>query len=124
VSFTYDPVYNRVTSMTDGTGTTNHTYYPVTVPPTLGAGKLQSVDGPLASDAISYSYDELGRVTTNGLSGFSTTSGYDFLGRLASLGSLIGTFNWTYVNTTNLAQTVTYPNGQVTTYSYLGDLGD
>jgi RHS repeat-associated protein len=35
VSFTYDVPYNRVKTMTDGTGTTTYTYYPLTDPPTL-----------------------------------------------------------------------------------------
>ncbi|MEI9999728.1 MAG: hypothetical protein WDO13_11505 [Verrucomicrobiota bacterium] len=38
VSFSYDPVYNRVTSMTDGTGTTSYTYNPITGSTTTGAG--------------------------------------------------------------------------------------
>ncbi len=124
VAFTYDPVYGRVSSMSDGTGITNYTYNPVTAPPGLGAARIQSVDGPLANDTITYSYDELGRVTTRGLSTFSTTSAYDALGRFASLVSPVGTFNWTYVNTTGRPQTVTYPNGQITTYSYFNNVGD
>src|SRR5207302_4485721 len=61
VNFTYDPNYNRMLTMADGTGTTTYAYKPIAVPPTLGAGQLQSVDGPLANDTITYSYDELGR---------------------------------------------------------------
>ncbi|MFZ3374372.1 MAG: hypothetical protein WA183_02345, partial [Chthoniobacterales bacterium] len=62
VNFTYDPNYNRVISMTDGTGPTSYTYYPVTTTPTLGAGQLKSVDGPFSNDILTYTYDELGRV--------------------------------------------------------------
>ena len=45
VSYTYDPNYSRLVTMTDGTGTTLYSYNPVTGTPTLGANKLASVDG-------------------------------------------------------------------------------
>jgi RHS repeat-associated protein len=115
-----DP-YGRLRLMTDGTGTTRYDYKPAG---TLGAGSLSSVDGPLANDTVSYTYDELGRVTTHGLSTFSTTSEYDALARLNTLTSPMGSFRWTYVNTTGRPQTVTYPNAQTTTYSYFGNVGD
>ncbi len=121
VSFVYDPVYNRLTSMTDGTGTTAYTYYPATG---LGANKLHTVDGPLANDTTTYAYDEVGRVVSRGLASFATTPGYDTLGRLTSLGSPLGIFNWTYLNNTGRPLTVTYPNNQVTTYGYLNNVGD
>ena len=124
VNFYFDGVYNRLTRTTDGVGTTNYSYYPVTAQPALGAGQLQAVSGPLSNSTVSYSYDELGRVTTRGLATFPTTPGYDALGRVTSLASPIGVFNWTYVNTTGRAQTVTYPNGQATTYTYFNNLGD
>jgi YD repeat-containing protein len=115
-----DP-YGRTRLMTDGTGTTRYDYKPAG---TLGASSLSSVDGPFTNDTVSYTYDELGRVTTHGLSTFSTTWVYDAVGRLATLTSPMGNFLWTYVNTTGRPQTVTYPNGQTTTYSYFGNLGD
>jgi hypothetical protein len=61
VSFTYDPAYRRVTSMTDGTGTTTYTFNPVSA--ALGANQLESVSSPVAgtsnSDTIAYTYDAL-----------------------------------------------------------------
>ena len=54
MDYTYDPNYNRVTMMTDGTGVTNYSYYPVTAPSAFGAGKLESIDGPLANDTITF----------------------------------------------------------------------
>jgi YD repeat-containing protein len=66
VSYAYDPVYPRVTSMTDGTGTTAYTYHPAGA---LGAGQVASVDGPLANDTIAYMYDVLGRVATRAVNG-------------------------------------------------------
>jgi YD repeat-containing protein len=52
VSFTYDPSYNRVSTMTDGTGSTVYAYNPITGSPSLGAGRIASVDGPLSNDTI------------------------------------------------------------------------
>ena len=71
VSFTYDPVYNRLATMVDGTGTTTYSYNPIAASPALGAGRLASVDGPLSGDTIIYSYDELGRIVTGEISGFT-----------------------------------------------------
>src|SRR5947207_13336519 len=86
VSFAYDPNYNRIASMTDGTGITNYGYLPVANPLALGADQLQSVDGPLLNDTISYSYAELGRVSTPSINGVSNalTSTSASLGRTCS----------------------------------------
>ena len=54
VSYTYDPVYPRVSTMVDGTGTTTFNYNPVTG--LLGSGRVGSVQTPLAT--ISSTYDE------------------------------------------------------------------
>jgi RHS repeat-associated protein len=124
VSFTYDVVYNRPATMMDGVGTTTYTYHPVTVPPTLGSGRLASVDGPLANDTITYSYDELGRRTGRAVNSVATTQSYDTLGRVAAEATPIGTFNYSYVAATARLTSITYPNGQATEYSYLGNLGD
>jgi RHS repeat-associated protein len=123
VSFTYDPTYGRVATMTDGTGTTNYSYYPVGV---LGAGKLQSVDGSLDNDTITYGYDELGRVTSSQVGGSSRTETqqFDALGRLTTLTNPLGNFTYAYDGVTRRPLSVTYPNGQQTTYAYFGNLGD
>jgi hypothetical protein len=68
VSFTYDPVYNRVASMTDGTGTIHYYYNTVyrSGSAITGGGKLNDVTVPIASSTatVTYvSYDALGRVT-------------------------------------------------------------
>src|SRR6185503_1915217 len=81
VSFTYDPNYQRVTSMTDGTGATLYSYNPITGTPALGAGMLASVDGPLANDTITYSYDELGRTVQRAINGVGSAMTFDATGR-------------------------------------------
>lgn len=47
VSYTYDAAYNRLSSMTDGTGTTNYSYEAIG---SDGALLFASVDGPLTND--------------------------------------------------------------------------
>src|SRR5207248_10062955 len=86
VSFTYDPNYNRVASMTDGTGVTDYGYYPVASPPAVGADQLQSINGPLLNDTVGYSYDELGHITNRSVNGASNAVSWTFdsLGRTGS----------------------------------------
>jgi YD repeat-containing protein len=82
------------------------------------------VNGPFSNDTISYTYDELGRVLTRMLNGTGTELTYDTLGRLSQLEFPIGTFDYTYAGTTGRRASVTYPNNQTTTYSYLDDEHD
>src|SRR5262249_24288363 len=125
VSFDYtDPAtsapdaHGRLRQMVDGTGTTAYGYHPITGTANLGAGQLASVDGPLADDTITYGYDELGRVVNRTLSGITASWAYDEEGRLQSQADPIGTFTYAYVSNSGRVQTVTYPNGQTSTYSY------
>jgi RHS repeat-associated protein len=123
VSYTYDPVYSRVSTMVDGTGTTTYTYHPAGG---LGAGQVASVDGPLANDTITYTYDELGRVASRAINGAAntTTQMYDALGRVTSETNVLGTFTYGYVGATGRLAQATYPNGQTSSYGYYGPLGD
>ena len=123
VSFTYDPVYGRVATVTDGTGTANYSYYPVGV---LGAGQLQSIDGPLGNDTITYGYDELGRMNSKQIGGSSRveTAQFDALGRPTQITNPLGNFTYAYDGVTERPLSVTYPNGQQTAYAYLNNLGD
>jgi RHS repeat-associated protein len=124
VSFTYDAAYPRLSTMTDGTGTTTFSYNPVAVPPSLGAGRLSSVDGPGAADTVTYTYDELGRRTTRTIDTLTTTWGFDALGRLTTVGHTAGTFTYAYVGATRRRSSLSYPNGTTTTYSYLPNTND
>jgi RHS repeat-associated protein len=124
VSFTYDAPYGRRATMVDGNGTTSYGYNPIPGGASPGAGQLASVDGPLANDTVSYTYDELGRVVSRTLNGNTSTWAYDALGRLTTQGDPIGTFTYAYVGITGRLQTLTYPNGQTSTYSYFPNSGD
>lgn len=79
VTWTYDPAYPRVTSMADATGPTSYTYHPAGQ---SGAGQVATVNGSLTDDVISYSYDQLGRVTTRAINGVPLTLTHDALGRV------------------------------------------
>jgi RHS repeat-associated protein len=124
VSYTYDPTYSRLATMTDGIGTTTYSYNAVTPTPALGAGQLVSVDGPLANDTVSYTYDELGRFASRGLSGFVSSFSYDALGRLTTEVSPVGNFTLFYDGVTSRPVSLSYPNGQTTQYTYLPNTGD
>ena len=121
VSFTYDPTYARLATMVDGTGTTAYAYKAVGA---LGATQVASVDGPLTNDTLTYDYDELGRATGRAIDGVGLTLTYDGLGRPVSETNPLGAFAYTYVGATGRVDTTTYPNGQTTSYSYLGNTGD
>jgi RHS repeat-associated protein len=121
VAVTYDAAYGRLSTMTDGNGTTTYTYVPMGQ---LGAGAAATVDGPLANDTITYGYDELGRVVSRTLASATTSWAYDALGRLSTLGDPIGTFTYGYDGQTSRVASVTYPNSQTSTYTYLPNTAD
>lgn len=120
VDFTYDPAYPRVLTKTDGQGATAYDYNDITVPPSLGAGQLASIDGPLVNDTITLGYDQLGRVVSRAINGVAESVVFDTLGRLQTVTNPLGTFNYSYVGATERLQTLAYPNGQTTDLSYFG----
>jgi RHS repeat-associated protein len=127
LTYTYDPYYNRVQSATSsGSGVINGTiaynYYPVTLnPPTLGANRLHTVGGLLPNDAITYTYDELGRTVGQSIEGVSSTMQYDSLGRIDVSDNPLGHFSRTYDSVTLRLQRLNYPNGQTASYTYFGN---
>jgi RHS repeat-associated protein len=121
VGYTYDSVYPRIATTVDGMGTTSYTYR---APGALGAGHVATVDGPLANDTITYTYDELGRVVERDINATDVTWAFDALGRVTSEVNVLGTFTYTYEGVTARLATVTYPNSQTSTYSYFGNSGD
>lgn len=122
VTYSYDGKYNRLTSMIDGFGTTSYAYNPVSTAPQLGAGRLASVDGPFSNDLISYTYDDLGRVTTRSVNGVTETRTFDSLGRVGTVTNPLGLFNYAYQGDTGRLDTIILPNGQKTTFKYFDAL--
>jgi RHS repeat-associated protein len=120
VSFTYDSIYGKLQTMTDGTGTTSYAYHPVDGT-TLGAGNLHTIDGPLANDTIAHTYDALGRMKTqsiNGAANTTTIDTYDALSRITQFTNPLGVFNQTYDPVNLMPKTLTAPNGLTTTFDY------
>jgi RHS repeat-associated protein len=124
VTYAYDPNYQRVTSMTDGAGTTLYSYVPITDVPTLGAGQLASVDGPLPDDSITYAYDELGRRVHMAINGVDSALSFDETGRLIGATNALGAFAYVYDGSSARLISRTLPNGQVEDRSYNGHLLD
>jgi RHS repeat-associated protein len=126
VSYTYDPNYNRVSTMVDGIGTTTYAYNPIAVPPALGAGQLASIDAPLANDTITLGYDQLGRVTNRSVNGTANSETWtlDSLGRVSTDVNKLGTFTNTFVGVTNRLSKLAYPGGASANYLYFPNSGD
>lgn len=104
VNYTYETIYDRLATMADGTGTTIYAYHPVVAapsPPQLGATQLASVDGPLANDTTTYSYDELGRMLSRAINGVAASTSYDALGRRTNVTNPLGSFDYAYDGATN-----------------------
>lgn len=124
VAFAYDANYNRLRSMTDGTGTTRYGYIPIDAALSLGAGQLASVDGPLPDDTITFSYDELGRRVSTAINGVASSVTYDAAGRMTNATNALGTFNYTYDGNSFRKTSQSYPNGQTAQFGYAGDVQD
>ena len=124
VTYTYDPNYQRLVSMTDGIGITTYNYIPITAPPILGAGGLGSVSGPLTNSITAYTYDELGRVVQTSIDGVSSTRVFDALDRVVSASNALGSFTYTYDGGSDRLLSRSDPNGQTASASYGASLQD
>lgn len=124
VSYTYSTNYNRVATMTDGTGTTTYNYNAVVSGNQLGEGRLASIDGPFSNDTINFTYDELGRVISRSIGSSTNTVSYDSLGRATNVINSLGSFTYSYTNTTARLSSVVYPNGQTNSFDYYNNSGD
>jgi len=124
VTYTYDTNYNRIVEMQDGLGTTLYTYNPITLPPTLGAGQLASVSGPLPNSVVAYQYDQLDRMTNRAINGVAEAATFDMLGRPITVTNALGTFQSTYAGATPRLASETYPNGETNSYAYYGNASD
>jgi len=123
VTYAYDSVYSRLVTASDGTGTTTWAYNPITTTPSLGAGLLATIDGPLSNDTIAYTYDERGRLVGHAVNSVASSWTYDVLGRITTESNPLGSFTFGYVGTTSRLASATYPNGQTTAYTYFDNLG-
>jgi hypothetical protein len=105
----------------DGTGTTSYTYNSVWASGAAitGGGRIDTITGPLGSTAaITYGYDALGRTTGTSINSVSSSVTFDSLGRVTGASNPLGSFTYAYYGVTPRLETLTYPNGQSTSYSY------
>lgn len=123
VTFSYDPYFARVTSMTDGTGSTQYSYVPIG---TRGALSRYQEIPPISVGAITYTYDSVGRVASRAISGSATeTLGYDKLGRLASDANELGSFSMSYLGQTEQIVTRSLSSSSFSTsWTYLPNVDD
>jgi RHS repeat-associated protein len=118
VTFTYDPDYLRVATMTDGIGTRNYSYVPVSSPPIPGAGELAGTAGPLNNETTTYSYDSLGRPVQEVMDSAVTTRAYDAAGRVTSISNALGSFVYGYDGSSRRLASQSFPNGLNLALSY------
>ena len=97
VTFTYDAFFPRLSSMTDGSGTTQYAYV---APGSPGALQLQKEQGPYGNSTVAYAYDALGRIVSRTVDSSAETFSYDNLGRVISHASALGTFDLKYLGQT------------------------
>ena len=124
ISYAYDANYQRRVSMTDGTGTTLYSYYPVSPAPSLGAGQLASVAGPLPNDTITYEYDALGRRVATAINGVASRISFDAAGRVVNETNALGSFSKSYDGGSLRLLSESFPNGLVSARGYGNDLRD
>ena len=134
VTFGYDSYYPRITTMTDGVGTTGWFYFAPKNTDTGtgiqdGANQLetfsftsaQTVNNlPVLAYAIGYQYDALGRATDTNIDSANDSSVfYDALGRIQTATNPLGEFDYFYVSdVSGRLDHVIYPNGQRTNFGY------
>lgn len=116
VTYRWDPLIRRLASAADGTGTTTFGYRPFGV---AGGGKIESIDGPLADDTLTFGYDVLGRLTSQKINGVERSFKYDAGSRLTNETNPLGEFVSSYVDGSGRLKSTSAPNGLTTVLSYL-----
>ena len=121
VSMSYNAL-DAVTQIVDGVGTHTFSY--------SSSGRVLGLDGPFTNDAQNYNYDAQGRLQNQGVErgtsgGVHTQSyTYDAMERLNSITSSgvggVGTFNYSYLGTSDLLANLQLPNGTTIVNSYDG----
>lgn len=140
-SYTYDEFDNLTTQTSPDTGLTTYTYDDagnrltqtdargVTVTYSYDAlNRISSVSYPDSSLNVTYTYDEngsgqngVGRLTSQTDASGTTQYSYDLRSNLLSQSSTRANISYTLdysYNTTDQLTSITYPNGEIVTYSY------
>ncbi len=125
VTFAHQDFLGRLTSMTDGIGTTNYAYHPIDGS-TPGAGELHTTNGPWADDTIRTTYrwdgspEKTEILTDTGTVTWSEAATFDTLGRLTSQTNGLGNFTTNYATGDFSArpESIVAPFGLVTNFTY------
>lgn len=105
----------RVSSVTDALGVTRLAYNDV--------GRVTAIDGPWDNDTVRYTYDNIGRKSgasvdgVAGVGGQSNAYAYDTLGRLDTITTQAGLFDYNYSSLGKQGEML-MPNGTKATYAY------
>jgi RHS repeat-associated protein len=114
--FSYDAFFPRLTSMSDGSGTTQYQYQS---PGLLGALRLLKEDGPFPiNDIITHQYDALGRLIARTIDSSVESFTYDALGRTVSHTNALGNFTLGYLGQTGQLTGQHLANGVGTDWTY------
>ena len=97
---------------------------PLLAAPSLGAGQLASVDGPLPNDTITFEYDELGRRVERAINGVTSSVVLDAASRVTRETNGLGGSDYVYDGSTRRLSSSSYPNGLTATFSYLNNQHD
>jgi len=116
VTLAYNDPLARLTSISDGTGTSTYNYYPFGQ---TGGEKLQSVSQPIGTTTanIAYGYDSDGRITSKTIDGVGETYGFTN-NQLTSVTNPLGSFVYQYDSASARLTQVNYPNGQQSNFDY------
>jgi RHS repeat-associated protein len=107
VALSYEPVYGRLATVSDGTGVTSYGYVPINAADgVFGDGALATESKSVGAGVQfthSYSYDALGRTITGPR---QTSAQWDALGRLTGATSGLGAFTFGYQGNSGRLATV------------------
>ena len=121
VTFGYDKAYRRLTTMTDGTGLTSYSYHPVASAGSAGANQLAAVTTGWTVATVTFTYDALGRINARAINGVPQSVSHDAAGRISAITNALGTFGYTFENSSNRVTGISLPNGQSVAATYFGN---
>ena len=117
VAYQYDLFLGRLIQMTDGTGISTYSYYPIGQ---TGGNQIKTISQPVGANLtnITYTYDADGRVISRSIDGVQESYGINGAGQLIQVSNPLGGFVYSYdPNSARLTQ-VAYPNGQQVNFDY------
>lgn len=120
LTYTYDPIFERMTSAIAGPEPYYYTYHQITNGSAPGTGRLAKREGRYPDETLTYSYDSRGLLTQRTIAGLAETWTYDAAKRILTNGTPAGPFTHSYDGATRHLASRTYPNGILSTYTYFG----